>query len=439
MKFIVAHSGKQHAYRHALAMQNRGRLAWFLTSTYYRPDRRPEAWLRCWPRADRAMRRRHLDGLDEAVRRQLWLELPEVACRALIGNGRLAQHLTYVRDAAFDRWVARGQLRAGDAQGFWGFQGSCHDSLAAARARGLLAVAEFATGHVTAAERILAAEAQRWPEWADSLNNCCFPAWYRRRLEAEPHRADVCVAASSFTRATLQEAGVAAERIRLLPLGADLGRIRPSPRPTRGAFRILFVGSVGQRKGIRYLLEAYRRIRSAGTRLVVAGPMVGSGRAFEAWRPYVEYLGRVDQTRVFAEMARSHVLVLPSLFEGFGLVMVEAMAAGLPVIGSTHSAAPDIIEDGVSGYVLEPDDVEGLCDRLIGLASRRERVREMGRNAAERARAFGWDRHEERLAELCRELVLWWSSAGVHASAATSAREATTPSRGASARLLASA
>jgi len=123
MKFIVAHSGKQHAYRHALAMQNRGRLAWFLTSTYYRPDRRPEAWLRCWPRADRAMRRRHLDGLDEAVRRQLWLELPEVACRALIGNGRLAQHLTYVRDAAFDRWVARGQLRAGDAQGFWGFQG----------------------------------------------------------------------------------------------------------------------------------------------------------------------------------------------------------------------------------------------------------------------------------------------------------------------------
>jgi len=410
MRFIVAHSGKQHAYRHALALQNRGRLAMFVTSTYYRPDRRPEAWLRCWPRADRAMRRRHLDGLDEAVRRQLWLELPEVACRALIGNGRLAQHLTYVRDAAFDRWVARGQIRACDAQGFWGFQGSCHDSLAAARARGLLAVAEFATGHVVAAERILAAEAKRCPEWADSLNNCGFPAWYRRRLEAEPHRADVCVVASSFSRATLEEAGVPAERIRLLPLGADLRRIEFAPRPARGPFRVLFVGSVGQRKGIKYLLDAYERVRSANTRLVVAGPMVGSGRAFEAYRPHVEYLGRVDQARVFAEMARSHVLVLPSLFEGFGLVMVEAMAAGLPVIGSTHSAAPDIIEDGASGYVLKPDDVEGLCDRLTALASDRQRVCEMGRRAAERAREFGWDRHEGRLAELCEELSAMRSS-----------------------------
>ncbi|MGB9626887.1 MAG: glycosyltransferase family 4 protein, partial [Phycisphaerae bacterium] len=165
-------------------------------------------------------------------------------------------------------------------------------------------------------------------------------------------------------------------------------------------------------------LEAYRRIRSANTRLVVVGPMVGSGRAFEAWRPYVEYLGRVDPARVFAEMARSHVLVLPSLFEGFGLVMVEAMAAGLPVIGSTHSAAPDIIEDGVSGYVLKPDDVEGLCDRLTGLASRRERVCEMGRNAAERARAFCWDAHEERLAELCEELAWWRPSATDSASRA---------------------
>jgi starch synthase len=403
MKFIVAHSGKQHAYRHALALQNRGCLERFVTSTYYRPRCQPDTWFSRWPKADRALRRRHLDGLEASVRRQLLFELPEVACRAVIGNGRLARHLTYLRDVAFDRWVARRQIRACDAQGFWGFQGSCHDSLAAARARGLLAVAEFATGHVVAAERILAAEAERCPEWADSLNNCGFPAWYRRRLEAEPHRADVCVVASSFSRATLEEAGVPAERIRLLPLGADVRRIEFAPRPARGPFRVLFVGSVGQRKGIKYLLDAYERVRSANTRLVVAGPMVGSGRAFEAYRPHAEYLGRVDQARVFAEMARSHVLVLPSLFEGFGLVMVEAMAAGLPVIGSTHSAAPDIIEDGVSGYVVRPDDVDALSDRLMSLARDRDLVGEMGRRAAERAREFGWDRHEDRLADLCRE------------------------------------
>ncbi len=408
MRFIVAHSGKQHAYRHALALQNRGLLERFITSTYYRPDCAPDAWLSRWTGLDGVLRRRHLDGLAASVRRRPLFELPEVACRAILGNGRLARHLTHVRDAWFDRWVARRQLRGTTATGYWGFQGSCAESLEAARARGLLAVAEFATGHVVAAERILAAERERHPEWADSLSNAGFPVWYRRRMEAEPHRADVCVVASTFTRSTLEDAGVPSDRIRLLPLGADVGRIEATSRPKRGPFRILFVGSVGQRKGIKYLLDAYERIRSANTRLVVAGPTVGSGRAFSEYRSCVEYLGRIDQGRVFAEMARSHVLVLPSLFEGFGLVLVEAMAAGLPVIGSTHSAAPDIVEDGKSGFVLAPDDVEALCDRLTRLAERPALAEEMGRQAARRARAFSWERHEERLAELCETLEADW-------------------------------
>lgn len=404
MKFLLSHAGKQHAYRHALALQRAARLDRFVTSSYYRPDRAPDAWLARWARLDRVLRRRHLDGLDDAVRRCPWFELPEVACRAVVGNGRCARHLTYHRDAAFDRWVAHSQIEATRADGFWGFQGSCARSLVAARARGMLAVAEFATAHVTAARRILDAERRRHPEWADSISHLDFPAWYERQLEVEPHRADVCVVASTFARRSLEEVGVASERIRTLPLGADLARIEFTPRPADGPFRILFVGSVGQRKGIQYLLDAYERMRSASTELVVVGPMVGSGRAFGRRRTHAEYLGRLDEADVYRQMARSHVLVLPSLFEGFGLVIVEAMAAGLPVIASTHSAAPDIIRDGIDGFVLAPDDVDGLADRLARLAGRRGDVEAMGREAADRARSFGWDRHAERVAALCCEL-----------------------------------
>jgi len=424
MRFIVSHSGKQHAYRHAAAVQRCGRLARFITSTYYRPGRLPDAWLKRWARADRYLRRRYLEGLDERVLRQPLFELPELACRAVAGNGRCAERLTWVRDALFDRWVAATRLPAEPAQGFWGFQGSCCESLLAARRRGMLAVAEFATGHVLAAERILGQQRQRHPEWADSLSNAGFPAWYRRRLQAEPHRADVCVVASTFSRRTFEEAGVPPERIRLLPLGADVSAASPGPRPRGGPFRILFVGSVGQRKGIKYLLDAYDRIRSPGTRLVIVGPIVGSGRAFAAYRSRVEYLGRLDAAGVAREMARSHVLVLPSLFEGFGLVLVEAMAAGLPVIGSTHSAAPDLIEDGVHGYVLAPDDVEGLCDRLTRLLDRPELAGRMGWAAAERARDFSWERHAQRVAELldaledsCRQTGRWSASSSRRATA----------------------
>jgi glycosyltransferase involved in cell wall biosynthesis len=99
-------------------------------------------------------------------------------------------------------------------------------------------------------------------------------------------------------------------------------------------------------------------------------------------------------------MHAAHVLVLPSVFEGFGLVIPEAMATGMPVIASTHSAGPEMIREGREGFVLEPDDVDGLADRLERLASDRQRAVEMGIEAADRAREFSWDAHAKRVGEI---------------------------------------
>ena len=81
--------------------------------------------------------------------------------------------------------------------------------------------------------------------------------------------------------------------------------------------------------------------------------------------------GRLDQAEIVREMHAAHVLVLPSVFEGFGLVIAEAMATGMPVIASTHSAGPDLMREGRDGFVLEPDDVEGLAQRLETLRADR--------------------------------------------------------------------
>lgn len=402
---VVSHSGKQHAYRHALALQQLGCLRRFITSSYYHPSRWPDRLASLVESVDRYLRRRRLDGLEDRVVRQPLFELPEILCRTLVGNGRLVADLIQRRDAAFDRWVAAGLRDGCDASVFWGFQGSCRDSLKAARSSGMTAVLELATGHAPAAERILGEQRERHPEWADSLSNAGFPRWYLSRLEEETQLADYCVAASSFTKQTLEESGVPTDRILMLPLGADLERFTPARRSTGGEFQILFVGGVGQRKGIKYLLDAWNRIRGHGMKLVVVGPMVGSGRAFHQHAKDVEYIGRADTEQVVRHMHESHVLVLPSLFEGFGLVIVEAMATGLPVIASTHSAGPDIIRDGRDGFVLRPDDVEGLANRLAQLAGDRRMADNMGAEAAERAREYGWDQHRSRLRNLCETIA----------------------------------
>ena len=400
---LVAHAGKQHAYRHAAAVEQAGCLHKFVTSGYYKPDRWPDRLVSRVQKLDVALRRRSLNDLssDRVIRR--WrLELPELFARAIVGNGKLAAGLVERRDAKFDRWVARRFVQKANI--YWGFQGSCLESLRAAQRAGRLAVAEFATAHVTKAIEILSAEARRHPEWADSISNFHFPKWYQGRLEAEPHAADICIAASEFTRQSLLEVGIAPERIKMLPLGADLSQFSQTERGASGKFRILFVGGVGQRKGIKYLLDAYRRVRCDTTELVIAGPLHCNAAVLAPYRSEVTLLGRMDQAAVVREMQQSHVLVLPSVFEGFGLVIPEAMATGMPVIASTHSAGPEIIRDGVDGYVLEPDDVEGLAGKLEYLASYRTDAAQMGRNAAARSREFSWKQHALRVAKLIDEI-----------------------------------
>jgi glycosyltransferase involved in cell wall biosynthesis len=131
--------------------------------------------------------------------------------------------------------------------------------------------------------------------------------------------------------------------------------------------------------------------------LTLAGPLPADMSPLAPYEGRVRLTGRVDQAQIIREMQAAHVLVLPSVFDGFGLVIVEAMATGIPVIASTHSGGPDIIREGREGFLLEPDDVDGLADRLETLRADRIRAAAMGAAAAERAREFSWDAHAQRL------------------------------------------
>jgi starch synthase len=393
----VGHSGKQHSYRHAKAIQRLGHLLRFVTSGYYKPESFPDRLFARLSRIDGLLRRRHLETLDASRVIRRWdLEVPELAARALLGNGDVSGSLVHQRDARFDRWTAKYWARQGDI--YWGFQGSCLQSLVAARRAGAIAVAEFAAVHVTLVMRLLKAEAKRHPEWADTIGAVRLPGWYRRRLEREPHVADYCIAASSFAKRSLVAAGVAEPRVKILPLGADLTQFMETARASRGTFRILFAGKIGQAKGIKYLLEAFRRIRAKTIELVLVGPVLGSGKALAAYSGLFTHLGQLDQGSLVQQMRTCDVLVLPSLTEGFGLVIPEAMATGMPVIASTHSGGPDLIEDGLDGFVLEPDDVDGLAEKLDWLATHRQQACAMGRAAAVKARTYSWEAHERRLA-----------------------------------------
>ncbi|MGB3617745.1 MAG: glycosyltransferase family 4 protein [Catalinimonas sp.] len=399
----LSHSGKQHSYHVALALKDLGALTKFYTSAYVAS---PQLQAYVDRTGNRYFSRRYLTGLHHPHVDANWrFELREVVLRRLTGKSKQVQEAVYDRDVAFDKYVAK-RLRREPSNLFWGFQGSCHASLVSARGAGRITVCELATAHVTAAKRILGEEARLHPEWADSIDNLSFPSAYERRLEEEPHRADWCVAASDFTRRSLIEVGVPDERIVTLPLGFDASGI-PYDQATlahrrRGPLKVLYAGTVTQRKGIKYLLEAIKGLPSGEFDLHLIGGVQGSGRALASYAGHYTHHQPLPQRELFQRYADYDVLVLPTLFEGFGLVIVEAMAAGLPVITTPHSTGEALIRNGENGYLVPIRNVVALQATLQALRTTQaegdySRLRLAARSAA---KDFNWRQYQSRLSRV---------------------------------------
>src|SRR5690606_19612720 len=128
----------------------------------------------------------------------------------------------------------------------------------------------------------------------------------------------------------------------------------PSPVPQRRSgepLRVLFVGSLGQRKGLRYLLEAMDHLGGGFELTLIGRPGAANCAPLTKALQTHRHIAALPHQDILAEMRRHHVLVFPSLFEGFGLVLLEAMACGLPVIATPHTAAPDLIESAKEGFI----------------------------------------------------------------------------------------
>jgi len=101
---------------------------------------------------------------------------------------------------------------------------------------------------------------------------------------------------------------------------------------------------------------------------------------------------------VLTEMAAHDVFLFPSLFEGFGLVLLEAMAMGLPIVTTSHTAGPDLFEADQEGFIVPIRSAEAIAEKLELLRSQRDLVDHMGNLAIERSRGFTWETYGRRLA-----------------------------------------
>ncbi len=231
--------------------------------------------------------------------------------------------------------------------------------------------------------------------------------YFRSTIGVWAKRSRLIITPSEASKTeVVRRLGVPADRVRAIGLGVrDTLRMRPEPggeRPRRppglAPGYVLFVGTVEPRKNLGVVIRALARLRAAGTsrRLVIVGRL-GWGMAElhtrldeEGMRDSVVLAGHVPDEALASFYAHAAVLVQPSLHEGFGLPIVEAMAAGCPVIASDIPAHREVLGD--AGAYFSPLDSEGLAAAVARLLADDRLRASMVHHGRQRAEEFTWDK-----------------------------------------------
>lgn len=330
-----------------------------------------------------------------------WIHTPEFQLVKMgWSNVWLGDQLSYANALAFDWWTDR-RLRECDA--LIAISGAGLKTGRRLQRHGSKFICDRGSSHQRYQERIVSEEFRRWGVSRQVTD----PRDIAREEEIYA-MADLITVPSSFAARSFVEMGVPAEKLRTIPYGVRLESYRRVGEPPKDRFEVLFAGSVGLRKGVPYLLEAFAKLRHPAKRLRVAGAVLDDVKEVLKRMPTenVEFLGSVPQPKMVELMSTSHVLVLPSIEEGLALVQGQALACGCPVIASTQTGGEDLFNDQVEGFIVPLRDSAAITQRLQQLADDPALQQRMSEAALARVRHLGgWSEYGDRWETLLREIT----------------------------------
>jgi len=387
---VVVHAGRRDQYQVALALHEAGLLEKLVTDFYFPLD---QPWFantfgRLLP--SQVLQRRFCPWLPSEKVRSTAAALPAIVATRILGRVNLYP----VSDGILGRAARRLARRAGAS--VFAYSTYASEALKELASRECPRVLFQMHPHPITARRIINEELKAAPLAAASLlreHEMSIPPAVFERLAGEPSLADTIVVASSFCRSSLLENGISPQRVWVVPYGVDSARFPAKSwrQPTHGPLRLVFLGSIIQRKGVAYLLEAMKYLRNEPVELVLCGRIAPDAQLLRHYADCaVEIKLGLSHTQVVQELQSADLFVFPSLLEGFGHAILEAMSCGLAAVTMPNTCVPDVTVEGERGSIVPIRNPVALADRIAWALDHRKRVAEIGREAAAQARRFTW-------------------------------------------------
>jgi glycosyltransferase involved in cell wall biosynthesis len=281
---------------------------------------------------------------------------------------------------------------------FIGLSSFCLEALHYAKENHLIAIVDHGSLHQRSERKLLIEENELWGLRGESQLP---PPWIIDKEDAEFRVADYVMVLSQVAWRSMVMEGVPGEKVFVNPLGVNLSDFRPGKKAD-GVFRIIQCGGILPRKGVQYLLQAFSELKLPQAELW----FIGAGLENSSLQPIINqyrqenihFKGSMPQNQLYRYYQQGSVFVLASIADGFGMVVPQAMACGLPVIVTENVGAADIVTEGETGFLIPIRDVDCLKQKLGFLYENPNSCREMGQAALSSVKTgHTWDDYGDRL------------------------------------------
>lgn len=407
MKGIIASPNIAPFIRESvLAYEEAGMLDNFCTTVYFHPDKKTHAILSAnSKKLEAELKRRRLDQLSiKHIKSLLFPELLRIGA-SRYSNALLADKIWEWAEKYFDRWVSK-KIRQ-HTSFIHVYEHAALTSLKVSKARNILSIYEQPSQHHHYFTEVVAEQLKQYPELgSDEIALLHNEKAERRNLrrDEELDLAAYILCNSSFTRKTLIKAGIAENKILTIPYGFPETFYIKIEKGKK--IRFLYAGNMSLRKGIHLLLQSWKALNTQNAELY----LVGKNQLPDFfWQDLPENIIRVNnlpQEEYFKVLAGADIFVMPTLADGFGMVISEAMAMGIPVLTTTASAGPDIIKHEEDGLLIPSNDIEALKSMIEWCMNNKEQLHLMGAKAIEKAKIYPWSAYRKSLSDTVSKLVI---------------------------------
>jgi len=398
-RVLLAHPGTQYSHQLARQLYRQGLLDQFWTGiALCKESLSTRALSRALPVAYyKRIANRVISGVPKKYIRLL--PFVELAALRRIRRGDSEQSVLHERNELFQSKIPESAIK--NVSALIGFDTSSWILTEKALGLGRQFFLDQSAAHPLVNHDVYETLATQFPEWRSTSEGRLPKVLASERIEHQ--LASKIVVASSYTKRTLVNQGVAEDKIVVNSFGVDLDTFHPpEDARRRSPLRFLFLGSVSAHKGIPLLIDAWRSLAGSNAELWIVGPIAEQHRVLIPNLPGLYVKGKYAFEDLPELLRQCDVLVFPSFSEGFGLVLLEALASGMPIITTENTAAPDLITNGREGFLLRAGDSEALREALESFTQQTVDIDAMSVAARKCAQSFTWDRYGERWASILK-------------------------------------